>query len=194
MIRSVSRLGMNFLNELRWRPVIGDPSLMGWLTVAAYGIAALLAARVWLKGKDKIWLAVALGMAALCVNKQLDLQSLVTDLGRVASHHAGFYEQRREYQKWFVLGVFASAVIFSGWFIWHFKGFWGRHKLLTAGVLFLVTFVMVRAISFHHFDSFLKLRLAGVKMNWALELGGIFLIGLAAVRERPEKPAKHVNG
>ena len=60
---------MDFLNELRWRPEIGDPSFMGWFTVVAYGIVALLAARVWLKGKDRIWLAVTLGMAALCVKQ-----------------------------------------------------------------------------------------------------------------------------
>ena len=185
MIGALQPLGMDFLNELRWRPEIGDPSFMGWFTVVAYGIVALLAARVWLKGKDRIWLAVTLGMAALCVNKQLDLQSLFTDIGRIASHHLGWYEQRRNFQKWFVPGVFAASAIFGGWFIWRYKGFWGRHKLLTSGVLFLVTFIVIRAVSFHHFDSFLKVKLAGVKMNWALELGGIFLIGLAAARERP---------
>ena len=187
MIGALRPLGMDFLNELHWRPEIGDPSVMGWFTVVAYGIVALLAARVWLKGKDRIWLAVTLGMAALCVNKQLDLQSLFTDIGRFASHHLGWYEQRRDFQKWFVLGVFAASAIFGGWFIWRYKGFWGLHKLLTSGVLFLVTFIVIRAVSLHHFDSFLKVKLAGVKMNWALELGGIFLIGLAAARERPEK-------
>ena len=62
-----------------------------------------------------------------------------------------------------------------------------RERFLRSGVLFLVTFLVIRAVSFHHFDSFLKVKLAGVKMNWALELGGIFLIGLAAARERPGK-------
>jgi hypothetical protein len=176
---------MNLLNELRWRPEIGDPSFMGWLTVAAYGIVALLAARVWFKGQDWIWLAVALGMTALCVNKQLDLQSLLTDIGRVAANHLGWYEQRRRLQKWFVLGTLAASVVFSGWFIRRYKGFSGRHKLLTSGVLFLVTFIVIRAISFHHFDSFLKVELAGVRMNRALELGGIFLIGTAALLEKP---------
>ena len=174
---------MSFLNELRWRPEIGDPSFMGWFTVAAYALAAILAAGVWRRRKEKIWLLVALGMAGLCVNKQLDLQSLFTDLGRVASYHGGWFEQRRIYQKWFVLGVVAGAGIFGTWFIWRYNAFLVRHKLLTAGGFFMLTFVVVRAISFHHFDSFLKDEVLGVKMNWALELSGIFLISLAAVRE-----------
>ena len=174
---------MSFLDELRWRPEIGDPSFMGWCTVAAYAVAAILAAWVWLRRREKIWLRVALGMAGLCVNKQLDLQSLFTDLGRVASYHGGWFEQRRMYQKWFVLGVVAGTGIFGSWFIWRYNAFWVRHKLLTAGGFFMLTFIVVRAISFHHFDMFLKDEVLGVKMNWALELSGIFLISLAAVRE-----------
>lgn len=183
MVGAPRTLCMSILNEFRWRPEIGDPSFMGWFTVAAYAVGAILAARQWFQRRDGIWLAVALGMALLCVNKQFDLQSLFTDIGRVASHHMGWYEERRRFQKWFVLGVLAGAGIFGGFFIWRFNAFWLRHKLLSAGVFFLLTFILIRAISFHHFDMFLKARLAGVKMNWALELGGIFLVSLAAVRE-----------
>ena len=189
MIHSHRRPGMNFLNELRWRPEIGDPSLMGWFTVSAYAAGAILAAWVWFQRREKVWLFIALGTAALSANKQLDLQSLFTDIGRVASYHGGWFEQRRVYQKWFVLGVVAGAAIFGAWFIWRFNEFWLQHKLLTVGVLYLLTFIVVRAISFHHFDAFLKDEVLGVRMNWALELGGICLISAAAVRELVD-PAK----
>jgi hypothetical protein len=181
---------MDILEEFRWRPTIGDPSLMGWLTVAAYGVAALLALWVWYRQKNQLWLFVALGMTLLCLNKQLDLQSLFTDIGRVASHHLGFYEVRRDFQKWFVLGVVGGAGIFSAWFVFRHHAFWLRHKLLSSGLLFLMTFIVVRAISFHHFDMFLKSRFLGMKMNWTLELGGILLVGLAAGMElaKPAKP------
>ncbi len=188
MVGAPRTICMNILNEFRWRPEIGDPSFMGWFTVAAYAMGAILAARQWSRGRDKIWLAVALGMALLCVNKQLDLQSLFTDIGRVASRHMGWYKQRHIFQKWFVLGVLAGAGISGIFFIWRFNAFWVRHKLLTTGVFFLLTFIVVRAISFHHFDRFLKVSLGGVRMNWALELGGIFLISLAAVREQTRDP------
>ncbi len=183
MIGLVRPQAMDYLQEIRWRPALGDPSFMGLFTVLAYGIGTILAARVWWLKKDHIWLAVALGMAALCLNKQLDLQSLFTDIGRVAASHEGWYEQRREYQKWFVLGMIGGTGLFSTWFIWRFNAFWLRHKLLSAGVAFLIAFIIVRAISFHHFDTFLKIKLYGVKMNWALELGGILLVSLAAIRE-----------
>lgn len=177
------RLRMSILKEFRWHPEIGDPTFMGWFTVAMYAVAALLSLRAWLRTKDRIWLLTALGMAVLCVNKQMDLQSLFTDIGRVASHHMGWYKERRQFQKWFILGVLTVAGTSGAWFLWRHHAFWMRHQLLSAGVLFLMTFILVRAISFHHFDQFLKTMHFGVKMNWALELGGILLIALAAKRK-----------
>lgn len=175
---------MDLLLKIKWRPEIGDPSFMGWFTVLAYAAAALLAWRVGGGRRDRVWRAVALLLAALCLNKQFDLQSLFTDIGRELSRWGGWYERRREFQKVFVLGVVAGAGLFGLWFLWRFRDFVVRHKLLSAGLLFLLTFIVVRAISFHHFDLFLKARVGGLKMNWVLELGGIALVALAALRER----------
>jgi hypothetical protein len=46
------------------------------------------------------------------------------------------------------------------------------------GLGFLMTFVAVRAASFHHVDQWL--RHGVVRLNWALELGGIALIAFSA--------------
>lgn len=184
---------MDFISEISWRPTIGDPNFMGWFTVAAYGFCAVLAAVAsWRKQAGdspavrrmkRLWLGVAFLMACLCVNKQLDLQSLFTDIGRVISRHEGWYEQRREFQKWFVLGVLAGSGFFAYWFIWRYREFWVKHRLLAGGLLFLLTFIVVRAISFHHFDMVISSRLLGVKMNWVFELTGILLVSLAAAKE-----------
>jgi len=179
---------MDFLNELRWRPTIGDPGFMGWFTVAAYAAAAILAARAWWLGQGRVWLLVAIGMFALCINKQLDLQSLVTDIGRVAAWHEGWYQKRREYQKWFVIGTAAVCGITGLFVVIRYHKFWMHHKLLAAGGIFLITFIAVRMISFHHFDSFLKTSMMGMKMNWVLELTGISLVAAAAFKELKGKP------
>jgi len=192
---------MDFIQQLRWRPEIGDPSVMGWLTVAAYALAAgtaWLAARRagsapgTVGGSRGTWILVALLMGFLCINKQLDLQSLFTDIGRVIAWKQGWYQERREFQKWFVLGVLAVSVLTTTLLIFRFRGFWQRHFLLSAGLVFLLTFIVVRAISFHHVDLILKSRVAGVKMNWFLELSGIALVWLAALRDyqNPRRAAK----
>ncbi len=180
---------LDFIHQFRWRPEIGDPSFIGWFTVAAYAATALTA---WLaalragrrpgsmKGSRLTWILVTLLMSLLCLNKQLDLQSLFTDIGRVMSHNQGWYEERREFQKWFVLGVLGISSVSTLALFIRFRNFWKRHFLLSTGLVFLLTFIVVRAISFHHFDVFLKSQLGGVRMNWFLELTGIGLIWLAA--------------
>ncbi len=183
---------MNFIQELHWRPTIGDPTAMGWFTVFAYGLTAFVA---WLaarragnapglaNGSKGLWLLVSALMALLCVNKQLDLQSLVTDIARVIAWHQGWYQERREYQRWFVLAAVAGSGLITLLVLAGFWKFWFQHWLLGCGLAFLLTFIVVRAISFHHFDAILKHKIGGMKMNWILEIGGIGLIFIAAYRD-----------
>ena len=160
---------------------------MGWFTVFAYAIAAFLAWRVWSQNRERnrIWFGVTVLMAFLCINKQLDLQSLLTDIGREIARFSGEYENRRGFQKFFIIAILAIVAIFGPLFAWKYRAFLKGHKLLAAGLVFLLTFIVIRAISFHHMDVFLKKsRAGGVKMNWVLELTGIGLVALAAWRER----------
>ena len=79
------------MRDGRWRPGIGDPTFLGWVTVAAYFAAALACGRAWrldrrarLAGdrssSPTFWLILSLLLAFLGINKQLDLQSLLTHL------------------------------------------------------------------------------------------------------------------
>lgn len=181
---------MAVVYQIRWRPEIGDPSLMGWITVAAYALAAFtcyLAARRANRapglaaGSRGMWILVTMMMAFLCLNKQLDLQSLATDVGRVVAWKQGWYKERRDFQKWFVLGALVAAFLTTAFFIFRYRTFWKTHFLLASGIAFLTTFIIVRAISFHHVDVILKSQIGGVRMNWFLELTGIGLVWLAAI-------------
>ena len=181
---------MDFIQHIRWRPEIGDPSVMGWVTVAAYALAAFTA---WLaargaghgsgvvSGSRGLWMGVAMLMAFLCINKQIDLQSLFTDIGRVFAKKQGWYEERRQFQKWFVVGVLAASFLVTTLVALRYRAFWKRHFMLAAGLAFLLTFIVVRAVSFHHVDALLKSRVGGMKRNWILEITGITLVWLAAL-------------
>ncbi len=183
---------MNFLHEIHWRPEIGDPTPMGWFTVLAYGLAALTC---WLaavrtgrapgteKGSRGLWLCVAMIMGFLCINKQLDLQSLLTDIGRVIAWKQGWYENRREFQMHFIISLLALSLSTTLFLVLRFRAFWKRHFLLASGLAFLFTFIAVRAVSFHHVDVLLKTSVGGLRLNWLLELWGIALVWLAAMMD-----------
>jgi hypothetical protein len=177
---------------MKWKPGIGDPGFMGWFTVAAYMIAGLLSAFVALHSyrlfgvpdfqkQKRLWAMLAILLFFLGINKQLDLQSLFTDIGRAISVSQGWYGERRTYQFWFVLALtFAGFVslFLVGWFI---RRSLKQNGLVLFGLTFLLTFILVRAASFHHFDEVLHWRPMGIRMNWILELTGIFCIGIAAI-------------
>jgi hypothetical protein len=184
---------VEFIDQLRWRPTIGDPSAMGWLTVFGYIVAAISCGRTALqtpitpgpaRNRRLTWLVMTAVMAALALNKQLDLQSLLTDIGRVAARHQGWYAERRSFQKWLVLGTLALSGLTVSFLIFRFQTFWKQNVLLAVGIALLTTFIIVRAISFHHVDTLLKTKVVGIKLNWAFELGGIAIITLAAIRTR----------
>jgi hypothetical protein len=190
---------IEFFSRLGWRPAIGDPSVMGWLTVAAYAAAAVLCALAARsapsggpgtpeRGQRRLWTWIAALMAFLCVNKQLDLQTLFTKIGRELAVRGGWYGNRRIFQFLFVMAVAAAG-------IWAFvliarrtRLFLRQRRLLLFGVCFLIAFIVVRASSFHHVAVLLQTDVLGIRLNWVLELGGIGMIAVSAARSlrRPE--------
>jgi len=186
----------------RWRPGIGDPTVLGWVTVAAYLLAALgcgLAAwrepmlddrRRTRRRPSRFWLVMAGLMLALGINKQLDLQSLVTQIGRDSARATGLYSERRELQLGFIIAVALVCASCLVGFLWAARRTLKRRWPAIAGILFILGFVVIRAASFHHVDVFLGARLGGLKWNWILELGGIAVVAASAAGILLTRPAR----
>jgi hypothetical protein len=173
----------------RWHPGIGDPSVMGWVTVAAYATAAGLCAYCASRevraggGKPAFWLTLALVMLALGINKQLDLQSWLTETGRDLAIAQGWYPGRRLVQQWFIAGLAFCGALTLGWMYRAFGDLGGAARLAMLGLVLLAVFVVVRAASFHHVDVMLGVKLIGMKINWILELGGIAIVVAGALAQ-----------
>lgn len=173
----------------RWTPGIGDPSLLGWFTVFAYLAAAAACAMAARRGGGdagslRLWNILAVVLLALGINKQLDLQSLLTQIARDLSHRFGWWEQRREIQVVFIFAIAAGGGL-AILLLWRSVGMLQRNmRLAVGGLIFVFTYVVIRAASFHHVDVFIHSRLFGVKWNWIFELSGIFVILYAAWREQ----------
>lgn len=187
---------------LRWQPRIGDPSWQGWATVLLYLAAMVLALQARraafpaaTRGRERaFWMLAALILGALAVNKQLDLQSALTALGRCMAQAQGWYGQRRLVQVAFLVGLAVLAVVFLATLLRLMRGSWSRSALPVAGLVFVCTFVLMRAAGFHHLDRLLgvSLPVAGLRINAALEWTGPILIILGALRvSRRRGPANH---
>tara|TARA_R110001592_G_scaffold10778_1_gene54967 strand:- start:863 stop:1543 length:681 start_codon:yes stop_codon:yes gene_type:complete len=171
---------------------IGDPTLSGWLVTAGYFLAGMCC--LWAAWRSRLlpgsrqsaravafWMACSLAMLFLCINKQLDLQTLFTQIGRDMAKSEGWYDGRRVVQSWFIGAMIAIGIgvtLFSFWFV---RGTQSSAYLGLVGLIFTGCFVVIRASSFHHVDSFLGYVVAGVDMNWILETGGFMIVGASAL-------------
>ena len=171
----------------RWVPSIGDPTIIGWVTVVTYFIVAIICLKAAFtssseKSIKNFWLFLTLCLIALAINKQLDIQSLFTQIAKDTAISQGWYKDRRLVQIGFIiliglLGITALTII-----IRTYRNTSSSVKIALAGCVILFVFILVRASSFHHMDIFINMKFAGVKMNWLLELGGLTIIGTGGFR------------
>ncbi len=172
----------------RWHPGIGDPTPMGWITVVAYGLTTWLCWRCARMLKPSVfWWGVTVALCLLGVNKQLDLQTWFTEVGRDMAKQDGWYERRHDIQTAF---IFSVAVCFSGLaasVAWGLQGHWRTYFRVWFGMALLMFFILVRAASFHHVDRWLMSGIGGLRLNWVFELGGLALIASGAWRVMPRR-------
>jgi hypothetical protein len=169
-----------------WAPGIGDPTFLGWFTVVAYAAATFLCYRLRgrfspdadsLRRKERFyWGGMTLLLLFLCINKQLDLQTAMTEFFRGVAKRDGWYAIRYEFQVTFIaamaMGLFVAAAVF--WVMARRLPVSARRAGL--GLIIVAVFVLIRAASFHKIDRLLGERVLHFKLNWVLELGGIAVV------------------
>ncbi|WP_199227145.1 hypothetical protein [Aminobacter sp. AP02] len=127
------------------------------------------------------WRLVALAMLSLGVNKQLDLQSMLTAAGRCLSQLQGWYEERQVFQRKFIIGLLIVAGLLLALAVWLMRGRLRRNGMAVLGVAFVTAFVAVRAVGFHHVDTLIDSRLLDIRYNVLFELSGLVLIAANAI-------------
>jgi hypothetical protein len=168
-----------------WAPGIGDPTPMGWFTVVAYAGVALLCG--WnarrargFPAERRVWIALTLLLVALAINKQLDLQSWFTVVGRDLAKQEGWYGQRQSVQVLFIVALVTASAALLVLLRFVLGAAWRRYALVACGLALLLTFIVIRAATFHHVDRLLHVQLGALRLNHVLELGAIAMVALGA--------------
>lgn len=171
---------MTTADDGRWHPGIGDPNATGWITVAAYVTAMLLCYLCQRQGPRgphrRFWWDMALIMGFLGINKQLDLQTWLTEMGRDLALEYGWYAHRRVAQAFFIAAMVVAGLGISVWLAQRLKDLDVYARRAAYGLVVLGVFVLVRAASFHHVDMLLGFRWNNIAINAVLELSGISAI------------------
>jgi hypothetical protein len=168
---------------------------MGWLTVVLYFLAALgcwitmrmlssegLAAES--ANEVRAWKWITVAFVGLGINKQLDLQTALTEAGRMIASFQGWYDQRQPVQMAFIILItiicLVAAVVLVRWVRNAPAPTW----LALSGSISVICYVLIRASSFHHVDRFIGAEVLGMRWNWILEIGGISVVLVASYWRR----------
>lgn len=172
--------------------LFNDRTTFAWIIVVCYFAGAGASLWAWSGAESRerrFWLATAILLVLLGLNKELDLQNSLTQNARAIVRYLGLYEQRRLMQGGFLLllgtaGVMA-ALLLAGWLRRSSRS----ARTAAVGIALLFAFVVIRAASFHHVDQWVTIDVAGLRSGWWLELAGIAVIGGSAMlsRGRPSR-------
>jgi len=186
-----SATGVELASLRPWQP-FNDPTPIGWIITISYALGAVVSYQAYQHEKrlsiaepgryrPKLWLAFSIALTAFALNKQLDLQILVTSVGRKVFFLIGLYARRRAFQAVFVVFVALAGLALAIGTAAYARRAGIRYLVPLLGLVYLICFVIIRAASFHHVDVLLGTRLTYMKVNAALELGGVALIGGSAL-------------
>lgn len=165
----------------RWHPGIGDASIYGWITVLTYLGAVISCGQTASALRNKhgdyrFWVYLAIFLLLLGINKQLDLQSWLTEIARDFALESGWYAQRKSVQLIFIWAVGLGLLLTLMALRVFLAESWRRSRLTWIGVCLLSAFILMRAASFHHIDLFINSQVLGLKMNAILENFALLLI------------------
>ena len=137
-----------------WILQVGNDHPLGWTITAGYATAAILAVAVALRGpfadqsraRERLfWVLVALFMAFMAINKQLNLQTTLHDVGRCLAQAEGWYETRGGVQRQFVLWLAGALVLTALAMLWWMRKALLRNLPALVGCALLAVFIVVRA-------------------------------------------------
>ena len=115
------------------------------------------------------------------INKQLDLQMLLADLGRTYAKSYAWYTQRRPVQ---IQAVSISLALCLGLVEIVLFKLRQRSKitwLALFGLMILALYFGLRLVSLHHVDKYLMISCRGMTVGNLIEIGGILFVSLSAL-------------
>ena len=168
----------------RWSSAIGDPTTAGSITLAAYVTCMVLAVWVAMRagpGRQRhFWVLTSLLMAFLAVNRQLDLQTALTAMGRCIAQLQGWYQDRQVAQRQIILGLLLTTLAGLALGLYLMRRHLPGHGMALLGLAVVAGFVSVRAVGIHQVDSLINTRVMDLRLDFIVEVSGLVLIALNA--------------
>ena len=167
---------LQFCAELSWHPGLRNYDLYGVTLTALYAVATGFAATRARQRGGWFWTLAAAYLLLLTLNKQLDLQTFLTQTGRCVARYQGWYGERRIAQAdvaYVIAGLMAAAFAATVTLI-------RVNRLMVTGLALITAFLALRILSFHNTDILLQLPLYGYPLYQFIEMSSVLLLIYAA--------------
>ena len=188
--QSIQVDGQKKTTRVNWFYRIGELTIVGCLSIA---LCFLVSVNCWILARKLgagdahwhrergVWRSIAVLFLGLGINRQLHLDSVFTQAGRVLAYYQGWYGHRALVQLTFIAQVALTYVVVAIILV-----IWARHaakstRLALVCSMLVLGFVSIRAASYHYVDKFLDQSILGFRWNSVLELTGITLVLLASL-------------
>lgn len=176
-----------------WISRAGDSQVSSVINTVLYGVSVLASFYRWktlryLKTssvEQRFWLLLSFVLLAFGLNKQLDLQVLLIEIGRPIAVKGGWYGSRRMVQAAFALVMTGIAGLFVTMAVSLIRKHWHHNALALPGLLILCIYAAIETIAASHAGlSFQFPERWGIRLSDLIEMGGILLILVNALNHR----------
>ncbi len=170
-----------------WKDKRGDYSFSGWIITFLYVfcfcvLLVFIFKTSFANTVDRVvWCTICGVILLFAINKQLDLQMLITDIARTAAKEYQFYDVRKPFQIR-IISLFASLGFST--FILLLYLLRKSHRsifLAMGGMICLFSFLVLRLISYHKIEVILNRSIGAFNLFGGIEVFGIFLICCSVV-------------
>ena len=168
-----------------WLARSGDVCLSSLINTILYAVSIAAAAYHWRMlqrfkkpaAKQGFWLLVIFILSIFGINKQLDFQVLLVEIGRPIALKSGWYESRRIVQAVFAFVLTGIAGLFAVMMLFLIRRHWRNNILALLGLLSLCFYGIMEAISQSHVGCSLELyEQWSFRLTDVIEMTGILLI------------------
>jgi hypothetical protein len=184
--------------DLGWYYRMGVSSMLDWLTVVAYLVAACLAYFAHRNYQDaanrhisfdshvaenhrrvaRLWIVGATALLLLGFSRQTPYLARLLDALRILAIQQAWYEERHRYQALFIGVIVALGLLGITLTLYWLRPVIRPVMVAVLALNFIVAFFIIRATSFHPIDQFWGV--GNLHWNRIFELGGIGAVALTA--------------
>jgi len=179
-----------------WLARSGDVCLSSLINTILYAVSIAAAAYHWRMlqrfkkpaAEQGFWLLVIFILSIFGINKQLDFQVLLVEIGRPIALKSGWYESRRIVQAVFAFVLTGIAGLFAVMMLFLIRRHWRNNILALLGLLILCFYGIMEAMSQSHVGCSLELyEQWSFRLTDVIEMTGIlFILANTLIRRKRE--------